>query len=195
MNEYKTIRVNPNEEEYAIRLYTTFGWQLVDSQEFYSESTEIDDVEIKAYGNDFFGGFMKGFTGRDGNINVKTSKNITNYISMRFVRDTEMNNYTELCNLFDEYMSLVYYNEPKKPVKITAASVIGVAIIIVSLIMALVQRTKAEIWEICVCVLFPLIMIPLTIYSWFNYRKKTRNYEIIENRISEIITQALSLSN
>ena len=74
MIEYRTERVNPQAEDSVTEILGAFGWVPVSSQEVYNESTSLDGIEVKAYGS-----FMQGWTGKDGEINIKQRKNITNY--------------------------------------------------------------------------------------------------------------------
>lgn len=193
MIEYRTERVAPQNEDNIIEILGAFGWQPVSSQEVYNESTEIAGVDVTTYGDGFVGGFMKGFTGKDGTINIRQRKNITNYVTLRFARDTNMPNYSELKELNEEFESKLSVDEPKKPVKRTAVTVIGMAIILISVIMALVESNSAEIWEIIICVLFPLITIPLTVISWVKYKKNKNYYYYIQDRLNTIYNQALLL--
>ena len=94
MIEYKTERVDPNYEASTLEINSVFGWQLIESQEVYNESTHVTGATVKSYG-----AFMQGFTGRDGRVDVQTHTNVTNYIAMRFGRDTQMPGYGRLKEL------------------------------------------------------------------------------------------------
>ena len=190
MIEYRTERLSPQSEDSVTEILGTFGWQPVASQEIYNENTEVVGVDVSVYGDGLVGSFMSGFTGRDGKINVRQRKTVTNYVVVKYARDTEMPNYEELKDLNDEFESKLNVPEPKKPVKRTAIAAIGIAIILISVIMALVQHTAAEIWEIIVCVVFPVVMIPVTVVGWVLYAKKLSYYKIVQQRLNEIYNQA-----
>lgn len=193
MIEYRTERVDPQSESDVTEILGTFGWELVSSQEIYNESTEIVGVDVKVYDDGLIGSFMQGFTGRDGKIDVRQRKNVTNYVILKFERDTEMPNYDKLSALNSEFESKLSVAEPKKPVKRTAITVIGTLLIIISVIMALVEGTSALIWEILVCVIFPAIMIPITAVGWVKYKRNLSYYNCVLDRLSEIYSEAQNL--
>ena len=190
MIEYKTERVDPLYEEELLKINASFGWQLIDSQEVYNESTHIENASVSSYGNGFIGGFMKGFTGNDGKINLQTHTKVTNYITLRFGRDTKMPSYDKLTELEEQFYSNANVVEPKKPNAITAITVIGVILIVVSVIMAIAEGTAAELWEIAVCIVFPLAFIPLTIAAWARYRKKSQYHEDCISRAVTALSEA-----
>lgn len=143
---------------------------------------------VKSYGS-----FMQGFTGKDGRIDIKQRKNVTNYVVVKYGRDTEMPNYERIRELNEDFENKLNISEPKKPTKRTAITVIGVLIILVSIILALVESNSAEIWEICVCVIFPLVMIPVTVSGWLSYKKKLNYYNLIQQQLNCIYEEALTL--
>lgn len=194
MIEYRTERVNPQYVNEIIETLATFGWVVVSSQEIYNESTEVVGVEVKSYGDGFIGGFMSGFTGKDGSINVKQRKNVTNYTVVQFARDTDMPNYEKLKRLNAEFESKLGVPEPKKPIIRTAITAIGMLLIIASVIMAIAGASSAEIWEIVVCVVFPVAMIPLTVMGWIFYKRKLRQYDLAQIALRTIYSEALELN-
>ena len=193
MIERRTERVSPDQQDAVIDILSSFGWVLVDSQEVYNESTEVVGVDTKLYGDDFIGGFMKGFTGNDGSVNVRTQTKVTNYVTLQFARDTDMPNYTKLKQLNDEFESKMNYPEPLKPVRLTAIGVIAVALILISIILAIVNGTQAQAWEIAVCIIVPVVFIPAIIVVWKRYKKKIQIFETVISLLHEIIDQAQSL--
>ena len=193
MIEYRTERVDPQNESTVIDILQTFGWVLASSQEIYNESTEVVGVDVKVYGDDFFGGFMQGWTGSDGKVNVRQRKNITNYVVLKFERDTDMPNYSELSELNSEFDSKLNVVEPKKPIKRTVITAVGTIIILISIIMALIQGTSALLWEILVCVIFPIVMIPITALGWVKYKRNSEYYNSVLYRLNEIYSEAQSL--
>ncbi len=172
MIEYKTERVDPAREDYVIKRNSTFGWSLVNAQEIYNESTELAGINVKEYG-----AFMQGYTGQPGKIDVKTVKKVTNYTTMRFARDTQMPGYEKLKQLEASYETYSNVRMPNKPIKRTVITIIGILIIFISIILAIADGTQAEVWEILVCVIFPIVFIPLTIVGWVKYRKRVAGYE------------------
>lgn len=195
MIEYRTERIFPQYQDSVTELLGVFGWSIVSSQEIYNESTDIVGVDVKIYGDGFIGGFMQGFTGSSGTVNVRQRKNISNYVVLNFARDTDMPNYARLRELNAEFESIMNAEEPKKPVKRTAVTVVGTLIIAVSIIMALINGTSALLWEIIVCVLFPLITVPLTAVGWVKYKRRMRDYNYILSRMDEIYNEAQLLNS
>ena len=57
MIEYSSHNIDPSVENSFLQLKSSFGWQLVDSNEVYNENTYVSDVKVTTYGNDLFGGF------------------------------------------------------------------------------------------------------------------------------------------
>lgn len=188
MIEYRTERVDPNNEENIVCILGKFGWVLIDSQEIYSENTEILGADVKAYG-----AFMSGFTGKDGTIKVRQRKTVTNYSTLRFARDTTMKNYAQLRELNAEFENKLSYDEPKKPIKRTAVLIIGAVLLVISIILAIIENNSAELWEIIVSVVFMAVMIPLTIVSWVKYKKNISNYNCIQLRLYDILEEAEEL--
>ena len=194
MIEYRTERLDPQSEDNVTNILGTFGWTPVSSQEVYNESTEVVGVDVKTYGDGLVGSFMQGFTGKDGSINVRQRTNVTNYVVVKYARDTDMPNYERLSQLNAEFESKLSVDEPRKPIKRTALTVIGILIIVISIVLAIVQHNSAEIWEICVCVIFPIVTIPITVLGWRSYKRKLENYNLVQNRLNEIYEEALSLA-
>lgn len=188
MIEYRTERLAPQEEDGVTGILGAFGWTPISSQEVYNENIEVVGVEVKSYGS-----FMQGFTGKDGRIDIKQRKNVTNYVVVKYGRDTEMPNYERIRELNEDFENKLNVSEPKMPTKRTAITVIGVLIILVSIILALVESNSAEIWEICVCVIFPLVMIPVTVSGWLSYKKKLNYYNLIQQQLNCIYEEALTL--
>lgn len=99
----------------------------------------------------------------------------------------------ELSELNSEFESKLNVTEPKKPVKCTAITVIGTLLIIISIIMALIEGASALLWEILVCVIFPVIMVPITVLGWLRYKKNLEYYNSVIYRLNEIYSEAQSL--
>lgn len=180
--------MDPQNEANVVHLLENFGWQLIDSREYYNESTEIVGVEAKSYN-----AFMRGFTGKDGKIDVQQRRTVTNYITLQFARDTSMENYARLKELNEEFENNLRFDEPKKPIKRTGVLAIGLAILVISIIMAIVQGNKAELWEILVSIGFAAVMIPLTVVGWLTYKKKIAAYDAVQARMYDIIHEAEQL--
>ncbi|GHT19475.1 hypothetical protein FACS1894189_8300 [Planctomycetales bacterium] len=88
--EIKTINVQPADEESAISVWQTFGWELKNNQEvkIQSENAYLE--------KDFWG---------DG-INQVTTTHREHYVKLTFERDTSMPNYAELVSLEQQYYAL-----------------------------------------------------------------------------------------
>lgn len=177
MIENRTERVTPEQEEDVISALANFGWQLADAQEIYSESTDIKGVSVKFYDDGLIGGVMQGLTGNDGKIDVNTVKTVTNYVTLHFIRDTSMKYYQTLKEQEEIWAAAVFQEEPKKPVKRTAVCAVGFAIFLISVILALINGTQAEIWEIFVSLAFAVIMIPYTVIGWKTFKRNRLAYE------------------
>lgn len=188
--EYRTERVDPNNESSVVNILGNFGWQLVDSQEIYNEHTEVTGVDATVYGNGIVGSFMRGYTGKDGTVNVRQRTTVTNYVVLRFARDTEMENYGRLAELGNEFESKLGISEPKKPIARTAILSIGVFILIVSIILAIIQKTAVEFYDIIIIAVFAVIMIPLTVLGWVKYKKRIADYNLVQQRLLAILEEA-----
>ena len=192
MREYCTEKAHPADADTVANIMASFGWELIDADEIYNENTQVSGVQVKLYGDDFFGGFMKGWTGNDGQVNVKTYTTVTNYVTMRFVRDTEITDYDELNNLQNEFMH--YLGEmrmPEKPKKLVLAAVV-VALFSLATIISIFESNVA-VWAI----IFPILAIVgsvLTIvFGWINYRKREQYYYLVYSKAKSVLEQALSL--
>lgn len=194
MIEYRTERLDPQSEDSVTGILGTFGWTPISSQEIYNENTELVGVEVKSYGDGLLGSFMKGFTGKDGSINIKQHKNVTNFVVVKYARDTEMPNYERLRQLNYDFEAKLNVSVPRKPVKRTAITIIGILIIVFSIILALVEKNSAEIWEICVCVIFPVITIPITVFGWRKYKRNLKYYDAVQEQLNAIYEEAITLS-
>lgn len=174
--EYCTQRVSPEYEQDLIQLMHSFGWQYVSSQEFYHESEEIVDVQAHSYG-----GFMQGWTGNDGRLDVKTQKNITHFVSVRFQRDPQMPQYETLKKLQEEFESKMNENPPKKPIVpyvITGCS----ALLCIGGIGATVQN-KSYIFFLIGFAAFTIIMAIFSVIKRKKYLQELAKYQhMIEER-------------
>ncbi len=193
MIEYRTEKVDPSVKDDVIEVLSAFGWKAISSEEIYKEDTEVVGVDVKSYGNGIVGSFMRGFTGKDGEVNVRKHTTVTNYVELKFARDTEMQGYSQVKALNEEFENKMNVSAPHKPIIRTAVCVIGIALIIVSIILALIQNTSTELWEIIVCVVFPIVTILLTIIGWKHYKKELAIYEDTCSRLNEILTQSLNI--
>lgn len=194
MIEYRTEHVPPEACDDVIDILTTFGWVVQSSEEIYNEHNEIIGADIKVYGDGIVDSFMKGWTGKDGSINVRQRKVVTNYVSLVFARDTEMPNYSELKSMNAEFESIMNTPEPKKPVKRTAVTAIGAVLIILSVIFVLLDpENHAELWEIIFSAAFFIIMVPVTIFAWTSYKKKIVYYKDVCGRLQYLYSAAQDL--
>lgn len=188
MIEYASEEVDPANSDEVIAVYETFGWQTVSSEEIYNEHTEVTGMEVKSYNS-----FMRGFTGKDGRVDVNTRKVVTNYVALRFARDTQMAHYDELRTLESEYCSIMAKPKAKKPTTLTLIGCAALALIIISIIYGISESVAAEPWEIVVCVLVPLIFIPAIILSWRRYKKMAARDAVDFQRVNEIFDRAAAL--
>lgn len=193
MIEYSSHRVDPANENSFLEIMTNFGWTLVDSNEVYNESTQISEINVKSYDNYLFGAFMKGFTGKDGKVEVKTQTNVTNYIVLRFSRDTDMPNYSQLKSNETKFYNYINTPEPKKPIVRTIISFVAILILILSIIGTI--NEPIEPMDIVIIVLIVLGAPSLLIFSWKWYSNKKKYYEDCISKATEIYSESEKLLN
>ena len=172
-------------------IYSGFGRQLIDAQEVYNENTVIDGVDVHSYG-----AFMQGFTGNDGKINVRRHVDVTHYVIMKFARDTAMPYYDRLAELertFENNLG-ISARRPNPPKVFTGITAIGVILIVISVIMAVINGTAAEGWEIAVCIGFPVITIPVTVVRGLRYKKRSAACDAAYERARQALDGADGLA-
>ena len=194
MKEHRTERVSPGTENDVIEILAQFGWELVNSQEIYNEHTEVDGVEVTTYGNDFFGGIMKGATGSDGKISVKQRQVVTHFVALQFERDTSIPHYKKLKELGDDYERCLSCREPKKPIKRTVVLAIGVVILLISIVLAIIEGNSPEVWELIAIGVFGGVMLPFTAVGWVLYKKRSVSYISFLQLMQEIWDKSLELN-
>jgi hypothetical protein len=113
MKDIKSITVAPDEEEGAVRLFQSFGWELKSTQE-----VKTQDVQT--------------FTGQDddGTEHYQTKRG-EHYIKLAFERDPERQNYSELKTLEGQYYGV---NIPICPERPTLFNMIWIIVILVGLV-------------------------------------------------------------
>ncbi len=190
MIEYSTHNVSPDNEDSFQKIKECFGWQLVSENEVYSENTYISDIKATSYGDGFVGGFMSGFTGSDGKIEVNTRTDVTNYIHMRFARDTDMPGYDTLRTNEDLFMSYSAVDYPDKPFKSTIICVIATLIIVMAVVLAIINGTAAAPWEIAVCVIVPIVSAIIMAVMWTRYKKRTELYYYSMDKAKSLLQEA-----
>lgn len=194
MIEYRTENVPPEACDDVIDILTTFGWVVQTSERIYDEHNEVLGADVKIYGDGIVDSFMRGFTGKDGRVDVRQRTVVTDYVRLVFARDTDMPNYHELKSMNAEFEGIMNTPEPKKPTKRTAVTVIGAVLIILSVIFVLLDpENHAELWEIIFSVAFFAIMIPVTIFGWKSYKKKTVEFQAVCNRLQYLYNTAREL--
>ncbi len=181
MKEYKTLKIDPSEEDKTITKMARFGWKVEDSREVYNESQRIVGIEggttHRSYGNGFAGGFMRGFTGNDGTsntqMNILTDTDVTHFLSLRFSRDTTMKNYDRIKKLEEEYNNSrpQFKNSVSERKKPTGLTVVAVIAIIISLIILISNRSSLEPAGIVIFIVIPIIAILVIVFAWSRYNK------------------------
>lgn len=96
LKEFKSITVSPGTEENEIRLWQTFGWELVGAP----QEVRTADSQIK--------------TGADENYEYYKTVEGVHYIKLSFERKPERQNYEELKSLETQYYEL---EDPRYPVR------------------------------------------------------------------------------
>jgi hypothetical protein len=97
--ETKGIQVKPSEEESTIELWSTFGWELMNTQEVLSETAASSRLERRG----------------DSIYSVTTPGTKTHYIKLTFQRDKSMPHYAELCDLEAQYAKVPERSRPSEP--------------------------------------------------------------------------------
>ena len=193
MIEYSSHNIDPSVENSFLQLKSSFGWQLVDSNEVYNENTYVSDVKVTTYGNDLFGGFMSGFTGSDGKVQVNTKTEVTNYIHVTLARDTDIPNYEKICDNEDRFWTYANASEPKKPTVLTAVFTMLSMLMIASLITSAVNGTAIAVWEIVMGVTVPVAAAIILFFAWKRYKKKMNLYDYGMQQAEELLTESQSL--
>lgn len=153
MIEHKSLRISPAEEVATIELYEAFGWKVEDSREVYSEkSVQIERTVADAAGS--------------------TVQYVTNYLTLRFGRDTNMPNYAKLKQYENEY-----FEEPmRKPVPngfgskkvMLIFTVLGILGLILGVVFAMYLPKK-------VLCLIPFAVMLVAIFVWVLYFLRKSN--------------------
>ncbi len=192
MIEYSSHRIDPSIENEFLQLKECFGWHLVDSNEVYNENTYVSNIKTTSY-DGVFGSFMRGFTGNDGKIEVTTQTNVTNYIHMRFARDTDISHYDQIRSNEEKFWNYAETLPPNKPVKATAIGAVAAALIFISLFMSIITGTGAAVWEIAVCVAVPTIAALVIIFMWRHYKKRNNFYHYAMEQAQKLLSESKDL--
>ncbi len=144
MIEYKTERVGISLENDIIQIYSHFGWQYVGSQDVYNSDTYVSGGNISGQ-----------------NVNIQQSTRSSQYVAVRFQRDTEIPNYSKIKSLNDEFEQLLLIRPDGDGwfLKFVLLSITGI--------------------------LFPIAIIVLILHF-----KKQKKYENAQRRLRIIINQA-----
>lgn len=202
MIEYKTERVSPESEESAIRILSCFGWELFNAQETYSENTRVVGATTRVRGGLGDSGFVRGFadgfhfgnSAVDAETQVQSVKEITNYVTLRFYRDTEMPNYQKIVKIENEYnLKANIWEEPKFPIKRLIVLIIGILVTIGGLWIMFSSGDTFDPEDI-ILLLFYLFMIPFTVIGLISYGSKKKRYEEIGRQMYGLLNQAKKLT-
>jgi heme/copper-type cytochrome/quinol oxidase subunit 4 len=191
MKEFKTLRVDPKDEDRTMQNMSQFGWILDSSQEIYNESQEIVGVEETSKATTY-NSFMQGFTGNDGrvdtSVNVQTQTKVTHYIAMKFSRDQNLVDYDRLVQLEKEYTQLPVYKpqiaKTGKPLILTIVFAVSLVISVISLLQLLNGETASAV-ELALCIGVPVILFALMLWRWLHYKKVHPSEEAECQRINQ----------
>lgn len=147
MIEYKTERVWASNESTVIEMCSHFGWKYVGSQDVYNSDTYVS------------GGSISGDS-----VHLEHTTNTSQYVAVRFQRDTEMPNYAKIKALNDEFDQLLRVQGPK-----------------IGMFIAFVLLSVTGI-------LFPIAIIVLVVAI-----KKKKKYDDAMRRLPYIVRQADAL--
>lgn len=110
------------------------------------------------------------------------------YVSLLFVRDTEMKNYERLSQLEAEYRSGVtlkeYAKKTRKPILFSVLSAFFLELAIIA-VYSLTTGVVPTVWEILFCVLIPAVFVPLLVFFWVRYIKKRKKEIAYNKEVSE----------
>lgn len=193
MIEYSSFNIDPSYENSFLHVKECFGWQLVGSNEVYNENTYISGIKTTTYGDGFIGGFMSGLTGSDGKIEVSTQTDVTNYIHIILARDTDMPNYEELCDNEDAFLRYSRATMPDKPIKTTLVCALATLIIVISVVMAIINGTAAQMWEIAVCVVVPVAAALIMFFMWRRYKNNRNIYYYAMRKANDLLDESREL--
>ena len=171
MKEYTTLKISPAEYNAVTKTMSSFGWAVRSANETYSEQTNVSDVNY--------------YTGI-----ITTSTTVTNFVSVFFERDTEMEHYSELRELEKQYidcMSRTSY--PVKPKKFTVTAIIAtIALSIFSLLISTMARELSFV---------PYVILPvgvaLIILKWVLYHTNKKRYLEACSKANSIETKARAI--
>lgn len=98
MKDHKTVTVAPAFEDVTIETYKDFGYDLMSSQEIFSQDSRPTQ------------GILDMFSG---DITIETTT--THYVKLVFERDHSIPHYEELKALEDQYNAVYYPGDSRKP--------------------------------------------------------------------------------
>ncbi len=106
-----------------------------------------------------------------------------------------MPNYSRLKNLNAEYEAkLEELTEPKKPFRTTLIGIILIAIIVISVVRALIVPDAEWVaWEIAVCIVVPIFSVLLMVIQWRKYKKRSDAYNDSIDHMQQILKKAIEL--
>jgi len=99
IKDFQSIQVAPGEEDGAVRLWMSFGWELKNKQ-------RVKTQDVQKY------------TGQSSDLSTsyyETTKGV-DFFELSFERDPERKNYTQLKSLEDEYYSIQDPDYPEVPI-------------------------------------------------------------------------------
>lgn len=179
MKEFKSFSVLPSEEEDTIKLWQTFGWELVGApQEIYNK-----DSNLERKGDDIY--------------SVTTT---THYIKLTFERDPERKNYDELKSLETQYYDLKDPYYPYNKPKIFFGTLITIICVVLWIVILGNFFDKFPLVGIGIFVGFPAILIfrlatyPKRRKVWKNELEEYNNeLSLVNSKREEIMSKAQSL--
>lgn len=179
MKEFKSFSVLPSEEEDTIKLWQTFGWELVGApQEIYNK-----DSNLERKGDDIY--------------SVTTT---THYIKLTFERDPERKNYDELKSLETQYYDLKDPYYPYNKPKIFFGTLITIICVVLWIVILGNFFDKFPYVGIGIFVGFPAILIfrlatyPKRRKVWKNELEEYNNeLSLVNSKREEIMSKAQSL--
>ncbi|MDE5729258.1 MAG: hypothetical protein K2I20_03685 [Clostridia bacterium] len=201
VKEYKTLKLSPYVVNNEIPLQEVFGWKVEQTQEVYSESQEIVGLTSTSVNSGYseYGYEGNRNTGSSRtNYGIQTRTNVTNYISIRFSRETNMPHYEKLKQLeidYDtidsEYKSRKYkdFETLQKPIGLT---VFFVFLIIVSVIVAILSFITGK-YILLAGLAVGIALIFYTVHIWKIFKKRNEEINLAkkknEERLQELLTK------
>ena len=151
--ETKSIKASPGNRDSVIRQYETFGWTCTNVQEIYSQDSHME---------------------RSGN-NLQSVTETTNYFSLTFQRDRDMDHYNEVVQLENTFIHL-QNNIPVKSGKGKGLVTLGVIALIIGLLL-FIPVVEGPIGVLILALPFLAAGVVALVFGIKKKKKATKDYD------------------